>query len=107
MAWRPRAPQPVVEEVGRRADLDGDDHGAVSREGVEVVDGLLERDHGAGAARVAHVHALDRGLETELRDQMRVQARAEASGARGRGEEVDVVLVPAGALAGAAPGLPA
>ena len=38
------------------------------------------------------------GLQPEPRDQVRVEARAEASGARGGGDEVDVGRLPAGAL---------
>ena len=96
-----RALQPIVEEVGRGADLHRHHHRAVVGERAQVVGDLLQRHHRARAAGVAHVHALDGRLEPELVDDLRVEARAHPPGAGGGGEEVDVLAPPARPLDGA------
>src|SRR5262245_53586965 len=60
----------------------------------EMIVRLLERDDRARAAGVADVDALDRGLERERADQVRVEARAQPARARRRREEVDVARRP-------------
>src|SRR5262249_49142547 len=90
--------QPVVEEVGCGADLHRYHDGAMPREGLDVVGRLLQCDHSARAARVAHVHPLDGRLESESGDDVGVEARTQTPRTGGGGEKVHVAEGPARAL---------
>jgi len=90
--------EPVVEEIGGRADLHRHHERAMRVKCLQVVPRLLQRDHGGGAARVAHVHALHVIAAAEARDEVRVEARREPSRARRGGDEVHVVRRPPRAL---------
>ena len=79
----------AVEVIRGGAHLGGHHQGSMPREGGEVVPGLLEGDHRRGTAGVTHVDPLHVRPEVEIVDQVRVEARAEATGAGGRRQEVD------------------
>ena len=64
---RHRALQAIVVVVRRRAQLHRHHHRAMIRERAQVVVRLLQRDHRARAAGVAHVDALHGGLQRERR----------------------------------------
>ncbi len=91
---RHRALQTVVVVVGRRADLDREHERPVIRKGLQMIPRLLHRHHGRRAAGVADVGALDIAAAAEARHEVRVQARRQATRARGGGQEVEILGCP-------------
>ena len=72
-----------------------------------MVVGLLQGDHRRGAPGVSHVDALDVALQAKLADEDGIQARTQPAGAGGRGEEVDLLGLPARLLQRGEQGPPA